>query len=68
MFKIYFLLKSFLYFVPTINKKRWFLNELVENNIEFKHFLGFFLIKEEDKEFVDYLLPKDFFFNKRCFF
>ncbi len=68
MFKIYFLLKSFLYFIPTTNKKRWFLNELVENNIEFKHFLGFFLIKEEDKEFVDYLLPKDFFLIRDVFF
>ena len=61
MLKFNFLFKFFVFFIPTFNKYRWFLNELTENDIEFKKFLGFVLIKEDDKEFVDYLLPDDFF-------
>lgn len=61
MFKFNFLFKFFVFFIPTFNKYRWFLNELTENNIKFKKFLGFVLIKEDDKEFVDYLLPDNFF-------
>ncbi len=68
MFRLHFLFESLLFFIPTFNKKKWFIKELLENNINFKQFLGFFLIKKEDKEFIDYLLPNDFFRIRDVFF
>ena len=50
------------------SKKRWLLKELIENDINYKSFLFFIILPKDDGEFLDYLLPVDFFKIKSCFF
>ena len=61
-------LNYFLFFAFLNKKKNWIKKELDENEIYFKCFIGFFLVKKEDKEFFEYLFPKNFSKIKNKFF